>query len=48
MIAIVGSSPAMEVQLVQRVGDENWTTTSLFETDLPPLLNAEEPERFVF
>ncbi len=48
MIAIVGNSPAMEVQLIQRVGDENWTTTSLFETDLPPLLNAEEPERFVF
>lgn len=48
MIAIVGNSPAMEVQLIQRLGDENWTTTSLFETDLPPLLNAEEPERFVF
>lgn len=48
MIAIVGNSPAMEVQLIQRVGDENWTTTSLFETDLPPLLNAEKPERFVF
>ena len=48
MIVIVGNSPAMEVQLIQRVGDESWTTTSLFETDLPPLLNAEEPERFVF
>ncbi|MFQ5761179.1 MAG: protein-L-isoaspartate O-methyltransferase [Acidiferrobacterales bacterium] len=48
MIAIVGNSPVMEVRLIQRVGDKNWTTTSLFETDLPPLLNAEEPERFVF
>jgi protein-L-isoaspartate(D-aspartate) O-methyltransferase len=48
MIAIVGNSPAMEVRLIQRIGDENWTTTSLFETDLPSLLNAEEPERFVF
>jgi protein-L-isoaspartate(D-aspartate) O-methyltransferase len=48
MIAIVGHSPVMEVRLIQRVGAENWAVTSLFETDLPPLLNAEEPERFVF
>lgn len=48
MIAIVGNSPVMEVRLIQRVEDQNWTVTSLFETDLPPLLNAEEPERFVF
>lgn len=48
MIAIVGRSPVMEAKLIQRLGNDSWTEVSLFETDLPPLLNAREPERFVF
>ena len=48
MIAIVGKSPAMEVRLIRRLDQENFNAASLFETDLPPLLNAKEPSRFVF
>jgi protein-L-isoaspartate(D-aspartate) O-methyltransferase len=48
MIAIVGRSPVMEVKLIQRLDDDSWTETSLFETDLPPLINAPQPDRFVF
>ncbi|MEE8211703.1 MAG: hypothetical protein V3T85_07270, partial [Acidiferrobacterales bacterium] len=48
LIAIVGTAPVMEVELVQRVDDASWTVTSLFETALPPLINAKQPERFVF
>lgn len=48
MIAIVGRSPVMEVKLIQRLDDDSWTETSLFETDLPPLINAAQPDRFVF
>jgi protein-L-isoaspartate(D-aspartate) O-methyltransferase len=48
LIAIVGTAPVMEVELVQRVDDDSWTVTSLFETALPPLINAKQPERFVF
>lgn len=47
LIAIVGSSPAMEVKLVRRL-DGTLSTTSLFETDVPPLVNARAPSAFRF
>lgn len=48
LIAIVGKSPVMEVKLIRRLGPDDFAERSLFETDVPPLLNAEEPARFVF
>ncbi|MFQ5935010.1 MAG: protein-L-isoaspartate O-methyltransferase [Acidiferrobacterales bacterium] len=48
LAAIVGTAPVMEAKLIQRLGSESWTQASLFETDLPPLINAKQPERFVF
>ena len=46
LLAIVGDSPAMGVQLITRVGDAEWAQETLFETDLPALINAPQPERF--
>jgi protein-L-isoaspartate(D-aspartate) O-methyltransferase len=37
MFAIVGQSPVMEALLITRVSESEWTTRSLFETDLPRL-----------
>ena len=37
MFIIVGQSPAMQALLITRVSDDEWTTQSLFETDLPAL-----------
>ena len=37
MFVIVGSSPVMQAMLITRVGEAEWTTQSLFETDLPRL-----------
>ncbi len=37
MFVIVGQSPVMEALLITRVGESEWTTQSLFETDLPRL-----------
>ncbi|MGD2172338.1 MAG: protein-L-isoaspartate O-methyltransferase [Gammaproteobacteria bacterium] len=37
LFVIVGQSPVMEAVLVTRVGESEWTTASLFETDLPRL-----------
>jgi len=39
MFIIVGQSPAMQALLVTRAGDNEWNTQSLFETDIPALLN---------
>jgi protein-L-isoaspartate(D-aspartate) O-methyltransferase len=48
LFVIVGSSPAMEARLITRTGTDVWTTDSLFETDLPPLIGAPRPEPFQF
>jgi protein-L-isoaspartate(D-aspartate) O-methyltransferase len=48
LMAVVGRSPVMEAVLVRRLDEENWNELPLFETELPPLMNAPEPSRFVF
>ena len=37
LFVVVGDSPVMEALLITRVGESEWTTQSLFETDLPRL-----------
>ena len=37
MFIVVGESPVMQALLITRIGDSEWTTQSLFETDLPRL-----------
>ena len=48
LFVITGQSPAMEALLITRVKDQIWTSESLFETDLPPLIGAEAPSTFKF
>jgi protein-L-isoaspartate(D-aspartate) O-methyltransferase len=37
LFVILGQSPVMQALLITRIGDTEWTTESLFETDLPRL-----------
>jgi protein-L-isoaspartate(D-aspartate) O-methyltransferase len=37
LFIITGNSPVMQALLITRVGDSEWSTQSLFETDLPRL-----------
>lgn len=48
MFAVVGESPVMQAWLVTCVGHDARRTDVLFETDLKALVNALQPERFVF
>lgn len=48
MIAIVGTTPAMDVRRIRRLGVYSFEVDSLFETVTPKLHNALEPEQFVF
>lgn len=48
LVAIVGEDPIMEARLIVKNDDESIQQTSLFDTSLPPLLNAPEPPAFVF
>lgn len=48
LFAIVGDPPVMEARLVVRGPDGRPQATALFETNVPPLLNAAEPPAFRF
>lgn len=48
LFVICGQAPIMEALLVTRVTEGEWIRQSLFETELPPLVNAKTPSRFVF
>lgn len=46
LIAIIGDAPVMDVLLITRVKENEWTHKVLLETSIPALINAPEPERF--
>lgn len=46
LFLVVGEAPAMEALLITRVGENEWSTESLFETELAPLKNAQPPSHF--
>lgn len=48
LIATVGESPVMQAQLVTRAHGGAFGTVTLFETCIPPLKNALQPQRFKF
>jgi protein-L-isoaspartate(D-aspartate) O-methyltransferase len=48
MFVVTGESPAMEARLLKRLDVTNWSEESLFETDLPRLVNSESPPVFEF
>jgi protein-L-isoaspartate(D-aspartate) O-methyltransferase len=48
MFVISGESPAMEALLMTRLNVTDWSVESLFETDLPALINAEQKPEFEF
>lgn len=48
LFAVTGDAPAMTAQLITCVAEDAFNTVTLFETSIPPLKNAVQPERFVF
>jgi len=47
LFCIVGESPVMSAILITRVGEHKWAHETLFETNVPALLNAPSARRFV-
>jgi protein-L-isoaspartate(D-aspartate) O-methyltransferase len=48
LFIVVGEEPAMEAMLVTRNAEGDIWKESMFETVLPPLQNAPQPDHFVF
>ncbi len=48
LIGIFGQEPTMKMTLFTRLNDDAWQEKHLFETQVPRLVNAKEPDEFVF
>ncbi len=48
LFAFVGEAPVTAARLVTCVAEGDYQTVTLFESNVAPLLNAPQPERFVF
>jgi protein-L-isoaspartate(D-aspartate) O-methyltransferase len=48
LFMFVGEAPVMNALLIQRTGESSWSSQSLFETVVDPLINARRPEEFSF
>lgn len=46
LFAVIGRAPVMQAQLLTRIGEKQWATEILFETELAPLLGAQPRPRF--
>lgn len=48
LFVVIGQSPVMAAMKITRTGEQTWTRTTLFETDIPPLSNTATPSKFLF
>jgi protein-L-isoaspartate(D-aspartate) O-methyltransferase len=48
LFVVVGEAPVMEARLIRRTGETSWSSESLFETVIDPLVNAPRPPEFSF
>jgi protein-L-isoaspartate(D-aspartate) O-methyltransferase len=48
LFVIVGEAPVMTARLIRRTAEDAWTSESLFETVVDPLINARRPQEFTF
>jgi protein-L-isoaspartate(D-aspartate) O-methyltransferase len=48
LFVVVGEPPVMDARLVRRVAENGWSSESLFETVIDPLMNARRAAEFEF
>jgi protein-L-isoaspartate(D-aspartate) O-methyltransferase len=48
LFVVVGEAPVMEARLIRRTGEASWSSESLFETVIDPLVNARRLPEFRF
>lgn len=48
MFAVVGEAPVMQATMIKRISADAYKQVVIFETCLPALINAKQPERFEF
>jgi protein-L-isoaspartate(D-aspartate) O-methyltransferase len=48
LFVIIGEAPIMEAMLITRIGEQQWLSESLFDTELATLIDFDNPKVFEF
>ena len=48
LFVVIGDAPVMDALIVRKTGENAWTSETLFETQLTPLVNGALPPQFFF
>lgn len=48
LFVIVGNAPTMEARVVERTGESDWHSETIFETQVRPLVHGASPPQFSF
>ena len=48
LFVVVGDAPTMDARVVTRTGENDWSSVSVFETEVQPLVNGALPPQFSF
>ncbi|NJN46749.1 MAG: protein-L-isoaspartate O-methyltransferase [Candidatus Competibacteraceae bacterium] len=48
LFVVIGAAPIMEALLITRTGEQTWLRQSLFDTELPPLIDPSASRAFEF
>jgi protein-L-isoaspartate(D-aspartate) O-methyltransferase len=48
LFVVVGDAPAMQAKVITRLASDVFESKTLFETNILPLVNSPQPQRFVF
>lgn len=48
LFVVIGKAPTMQAKIIERTGDSDWQSETIFETALRPLVNGSMPPQFTF
>ena len=48
LFVVIGTAPTMEARVIEKTGDSDWQSETIFETTLKALVNGSRPPQFSF
>ncbi len=48
LFVVIGTAPTMEARVIEKTGDSDWQSETIFETTLNALVNGSRPPQFSF
>jgi protein-L-isoaspartate(D-aspartate) O-methyltransferase len=48
LFVVIGKAPTMQAKIIERTGDSDWQSETIFETSIKALVNGAKPPQFSF